>query len=266
MTARIRRRAAAAAIAALCLAAAPAGAATVTGEVTGLDAADIAGACPSAGLTIRLPEPNPYDDVPAGELPPGPLAGVEFTLRPVEGVDLTTAAGWVAARGMTVAAAEAAAGETAAVAVTDEGGAAAFPGLRPGLYLLTARAPEDPGHSYPDLRPLLITVPVGADGAWDCHPVVFAKTDPGEGPGPDPERPPWPAPWPGEADPGTPPPSTPAAPGDPGGTDAPGAPGSPGSPLPVTGAAVAGIAGVALLLLGAGLLAMRLGRRGDRDD
>ncbi|MDO5730969.1 hypothetical protein [Corynebacterium sphenisci] len=247
-----RRLTAAGAVATLGALGAAAGAAadTVTGEVTGLDAARVSATCPTVALTIQTPIPNPYDEVPAGEKPRGPLSGTEFTAERIEGVDLDTSGGWVTARGMTVEEAAAAPKDAAGAATTDETGAARFAALPPGLYLITATTPGDPAHSHPRYAPFLLTLPTGADGAWNCAPVVFAKTEPEEDP----------------ADPGDPAkPGAPGKPGSPGGSGGSGAPGSPGSRLPVTGAQVTGIAGAAIVLAGAGLLFLRVGRR-DADD
>lgn len=280
------RLTAAGAVAALGALGTAAGAAAdpVTGEVTGLDAAQVSATCPTVALTIQTPIPNPYDEVPAGEKPRGPLSGTEFTAERVEGVDLDTSGGWVAARAMSVEEAEAAPKDATGTATTDETGAARFAALPPGLYLVTATTPEDPAYSHPEYAPFLLTLPTGADGEWNCEPVVFAKTEPEE----DPEDPGEPG-EPGDpgkpgdpGDPGTPgdpgADGTPGDPGTPGEDGTPGDPGKPGSPggsggsggspgsrLPVTGAAVTGVAGVAIVLTGAGLLFMRVGRR-DGDD
>lgn len=276
---RARRLAAAAAAAALAATAfaGTAAAVTVTGDVTGLDAATASATCPEVGLTVRIPVPNPHDEVPEGEKPPGSLSGIVFTVQRVGGVDLDTAAGWVAARAMSVEEAGGRLTGDPVSATTDDSGAAVFAGLEPGLYLVTAETPEDPDHDRPEFAPFLITLPTGADGDWNCDPVVHAKAAEDEpDPGPDDNRPPWPTPWPDEPgapapdDPGTP--GKPDAPGKPGSPDSPGAPADPGKPgsggsrLPVTGAAVTGLVGAAVLLVGAGLLAMRLGRRRADDE
>ena len=86
------------ALAAAALAAAPAQARVVTGDTEGLNPAEIS--CAAGSLTVSKPAANPYDDVPAGELPPGPVAGATFSLHPIKGVDLSTERGWEALDGL----------------------------------------------------------------------------------------------------------------------------------------------------------------------
>lgn len=240
-----RARVAAAACAASLLAGGGlAGATTVTGDVDGLDAAGIT-QCATVNLTMKLPAGNPFDDVPDGELPPGPLAGTTFTAKRIDDVDLTTAAGWVRARDMTVEEAHAAESTLTRTAVTDDEGTAVFADLPPGLYLVTATPPADEAHAYPALKDLLITLPTGGNGTWNCDPVVYAK--------PESDTPPPPSTEP--TVPSTPPATTPAPPG--GGATPPG-----GGKLPVTGVSVLAMLGAAIAAVGAGMLISRFGTKG----
>ncbi|WFR84290.1 SpaH/EbpB family LPXTG-anchored major pilin [Arthrobacter sp. Y-9] len=85
-----------------------------------------------------------------------PMPGVTFTVQPINGIDLTTNAGWTAAAALTptTAAAQAGAGTTV---TTDASGNATLSGLPLGLYLVTET-------SYPagvtPSAPFLVTLPL----------------------------------------------------------------------------------------------------------
>lgn len=65
-----------------------------------------------------------------------PLADVQFTVCKVDGIDLTTSAGWTAAQSKTPSNSTCAAG-TSRTQTTDATGLASFPGLAIGLYKVT---------------------------------------------------------------------------------------------------------------------------------
>lgn len=84
-----------------------------------------------------------------------PLGGVEFTVCRVDGIDLTTSAGWTAAAAVTPGTADC--GANAPVALTtDAAGVATFSGLDIGLYLVTET--DTPAGVTP-AAPFLVTVP-----------------------------------------------------------------------------------------------------------
>ncbi|MBV7294458.1 hypothetical protein KRX51_00805 [Corynebacterium sp. TAE3-ERU12] len=204
------------------------------------------------------------------------MSGTTFTIARVQGVDLATAEGWERAKSMTVAEAQEAELAEPHSATTDDGGRATFNSLERGLYLVTAEPPNNTEYRYMTFEPFLVTVPVGAGDAWTCDPVLLVKPDghtddpkpgPGDdptpGPGDDPDNDPGDSPGDGSDD-------TPGDGSDDGSSDSDddgdngSSGGGGGGDLPVTGAAVMGIAGAAVVLLGAGLLFLRLGKRGDR--
>lgn len=196
---------------------------TVTGPTNGLSVTTIQ-AGSTVDLEIRLPRPNPFDDPLTGSLARPPLAGTQFTARRLEGIDLTTAGGWAAARAFTIAAAERGPFAYSARTVTDDAGVARLQGLPIGLYLVTSTTPGR-GHRS-DYAPFLITLPTGGEAGWNYTPVVYAKPDSG---GPGIVLPPFPLPipWPGSSDQS---PGTGSPPGGSAGSDASGSPGVPNSP------------------------------------
>lgn len=266
---RIGRTASAVAVAvALTLGAAPAAQAdvrTVTGTVSTQAVADIDPAR-TINLTLIKNRPNPLDG-----FGPAPVEGVTFTVRKVEGVDLTTDEGWALARSLTVEQARERGLGEAHTAMTDAEGVARLYNLPVGLYLISesGQSPE-----------FLLTLPTGsADGtAWDYAVTVQTKANglviipipvpiiPGPGssypgsshPGttPLPEQPGTPVPEqptaPEPQQPGSPVPGKPTAPEpqQPEKTTTPGR-------LPVTGANVAWMVALALFLISGGALLMR---------
>ena len=140
--------------------------------------------------------------IPSGSKP---IEGVEFTIRQVQGIDLSTNAGWEAAAAMTVADATAAAGSTAYTATTDEDGRARFGvntedagwnsvtnglgganTLPIGLYLVqetgyTQALPDGPA-SITKGAPFLVTVPLTnpSDNAnWMYNIYLYPKNSTG---------------------------------------------------------------------------------------
>ncbi|GHS87302.1 hypothetical protein AGMMS50218_08870 [Actinomycetota bacterium] len=103
-----------------------------------------------------------------------PLAGVEFTVAPVTGIDLSTNAGWTDAAALTVADAQGRLGAPRSLA-TDADGIAAFTGLPVGLYLVTETGvPSGVTPSAPFLVTLPITHPTSTDTwLYDVH--VYPK-------------------------------------------------------------------------------------------
>ena len=113
-----------------------------------------------------------------------PLAGAVFTVTRVDGVDLTTNAGWQAAEAYSgnIAAAYASLGATITSDPTNPSGLAVVSGLRVGLYLVqevgvrTAAGTQDPAYSRS--ADFLITIPTtdpatGTHWLYDLH--VYPK-------------------------------------------------------------------------------------------
>lgn len=263
--------------------AAPAVAATrtVVGVVTDHAIADI-DAQRTVTLTVRKVQPNPYDEVPDGQLPPAPLGGSVFTAHRINGVDLSTAEGWEMARTISLAEAHARGLTETATAVTSSEGVATFPGLPVGLYYIVETPPDTPGYTYHTAAPFLITLPTGhADGrSWNYEVVVEAKNSPLPTPQPPggstvpliPIPVPIPIPIGGSSVPGSAVPGS-AVPGSAVPSEAaPEQPNSvtPGDPeqqtprllrLPVTGAGVIGLVLIGLGLIAVGVITMRRARR-----
>ncbi|MEJ5997767.1 SpaA isopeptide-forming pilin-related protein [Corynebacterium sp. H130] len=160
----LKRGAVAAALMAAALSCAPvAHGITVTGPVTGLDVTRTA-ECGTIDATIVITATRTDDKV----------AGTVFTLEKLAGIDLTTQAGWDAVKDMDVDKARAAEKAGSWIATTGTDGKAHFADLPIGAYLVTAVAPE--GSLTP--APFVITLPTGAEGRWDCAPVINAKFSP----------------------------------------------------------------------------------------
>lgn len=232
-------------LAAAALAAAPAQARVVTGDTEGLNPAEIS--CAAGSLTVSKPAANPYDDVPAGELPPGPVAGATFSLHPIKGVDLSTEDGWRDLDGLEAESiAEERLGEER-TAVTGEAGQATIDGLEPGAYLVTEQQRDSDEFSFRSAAPFIVTVPTGApDGSgWVCDVTVVAKNKPDT---------PTPAPTPPEET--TPPAPEPGEPGTPGGEEPP-SPGEDGEGQGPSREILAntGVGLIGLVLLAAGAVA-----------
>ena len=159
---------------------------TVTGNIDGLPISAIDGNRNST-VSFKLPAPNPFDDVPPGQLPPGPLAGTKFTVKWVADIDLTTQAGWDQAVALDPA--EVAAKGTFDIersAITGSDGTATISNLPVGVYLVTATRPEDSNHAYPEIEPFLLTLPVGSSSGWGYAPIIEAKASGGTPPTPNP--------------------------------------------------------------------------------
>lgn len=243
---------------------------TVTGNVD-VQAISQIDPARSIDLTLIKTPPNPYDDVPVGDIPGSVIEGVTFTVRKVNNVDLTTEAGWALARGMSVAEAKRRGFSEDHSAVTDAEGKAYFTELSVGLYLVTETPPANPGVNYERSAEFLITLPTGGDDGehWNYDVTVYTKDKVKPTKPPKPTDPPTippiipvpiPVPVPGggsSVDPGptpTPTPTTPAAPVPDKGTTPP-----PG--LAMTGANVAGLGALALALIAGGALLIRRRRR-----
>lgn len=176
--------------------------------------------CEDTQLTVQIPQPNPYDDVPAGSLPEPTGVGFEVTLRQVNGLsvaDFNPKMPPDDARAMGL-------GEPVS-ALSDANAQAVFTGLPEGVYVVSTKAPDNPAYRKAYIDDFLVSIPVGGN----CIGEVAAKIH--YTPTPTPSVPPTPTPTPTKP------------PGD----------------LSRTGAQVAGIGIAGLALIGAGgvLLASR---------
>lgn len=152
----------------------------ISGNDRNIPAASVDTARPIS-LVVRKNASNPYDDVPAGQRPPA-VAGATFTLSQVRGIDVTTDEGRAGAKQLSLADAKAKGLTRVATAITGETGAADFDDLKPGLYVLEEKAPDD-GREYHVSSPQLIILPLadvrGIEFKYDN--VVVTKWGGGEG-------------------------------------------------------------------------------------
>lgn len=240
-------------------------------------------------LTITLPKGNPFDEVPAGELPPGSLSGYTFSLKRVAGIDIRSREGYDSALHLTLDEARDRGFTNPAFSrVSDEQGKVRFDGLPAGAYLIEVEPPARAGEKHEDIRPMLIILPAtNEDGSWLHELSVKAKTedDGGDVPPPTdiPDPRPTPTPTPTTTPTDTPvprPTSTSTSTQDRPLTSITGTPGSTTSPvagpstdqpgkstlrqLAQTGASVLGIVAVGALLLLLGGYMMRRNNKGEQ--
>lgn len=227
-----------------------------------------------ATLTLQKAPHNPFDDPTEGQTPPSSLAGSVFTARLVNGVDLTTQAGWDTARSLDVAGARERGFGREFQATTDQDGIAKLEGLPVGLYLVEETPPD--AENFPESAPFLITIPTGStDGTtWVYDVKLTVKDQPTTTPPDTPVVPPTPVV-----------PVIPVIPGEPGPTPTPRSsvpvtppvtapvPGAPVSPpatqweklrekyLPNTGADVLMVMAAGLAIAAAGLFLVLRNRR-----
>lgn len=125
-------------------------------------------------LTIIKTPGNPYDD---GTAPT--IAGVSFTIKRVQGIDLTTEAGWATAREISVPEAQQRGYTHEFTARTNAQGEASFTGLPIGLYLVSETPVPVAGRDTPVIVDFLITLPTGdSDGqSWNYNVFVKAKSE-----------------------------------------------------------------------------------------
>lgn len=140
---------------------------TVTGDTTGLNPSSVT-ECSTVGATIVV---TPDADAKN-------ISGTKFTLERIDGIDLTTQEGWDKAKALTLDEAAKAPKAEKYTATTNEKGEAIFTGLKPGVYYVTAVAPNDGQHLTPERK--VITLPVGnkdeaGNAGWDCAPRIVAK-------------------------------------------------------------------------------------------
>lgn len=146
---------------------------TVIGVVDSQAIADIDNAR-TVDLTIIKTPGNPYDD---GTEPM--IEDVTFTIKRIQGINLTTESGWASAREITVPQAQARGFTHDFTAVTNAQGEAQFIGLPIGLYLVSETPVPVVGMDPPEIVDFLITLPTGDnDGeSWDYSVFVKAKSE-----------------------------------------------------------------------------------------
>ena len=154
-------------------------AAVVTGNYSGLPVESIETGR-TVQLTIYKTKPNPFNDVPDGELPPGGVAGATFTIERLGGYDLTDDAVWDTFPTLDISDTETAEVLDRYSAVTDASGYTVFQGLPQGLYRVRETPPEDPSKDYRVSAPFLIALPVAdTDGSsWVYEVTISPKNKP----------------------------------------------------------------------------------------
>lgn len=122
--------------------------------------------CSDATLTIQIPQPNPYDEVPAGQRPEPSGVGFTVALRQVNGLkphefDPQMAISDARAMGL---------GDPVSV-VTDSAAQAHFSGLAKGVYLVSTTIPESSQYRPAYVDDFLVALPLGGE----CSGTVTAK-------------------------------------------------------------------------------------------
>lgn len=214
-------------------------------------------------LTVKKTKGNPFDDVKEGQLPLGPVGGIEFKLHTVRGLDLTSDAGLAAAQQLTLEQARENGTDFVASQRTDADGVTMFTGLKPAMYLVEEVAPADTTHDYRTSEPFLVLMPtIDADCQTrngDTVTVVKSRVEPSPPPTvpTPPDTPGTPITTPPNTPPGTVPPTdgTPEPPEKPG--EPPAETDTPGGPLASTGANVLWALIAASALITGGVLLVR---------
>lgn len=214
-------------------------------------------------LTVKKTKGNPFDDVKEGQLPLGPVEGIEFKLHTVRGLDLTSDAGLAAAQQLTLEQARKNGTDLVASQRTDPDGVTTFTGLKPAMYLVEEIAPADTTHNYRTSEPFLVLMPtIDADCQTrngDTVTVVKSRVEPSSPPTvpTPPDTPGTPMTTPPDIPPGTVPPTdgTPVPPENPG--EPPAETDTPGGPLASTGANVLWALIAASALITGGVLLVR---------
>ena len=134
---------------------------------------------PATSLTVTKTAANTFDDVPDGELPPGPVDGMRFTLDRVD-VPYATRDDALAASQLTLAEAQQKGFSRQYSAVTGKRGEAHFHGVAPGLYRLSETVPEDGKFNYRKSGDILLLLPLvsGRNCSVQYDSVVVAKPEP----------------------------------------------------------------------------------------
>ncbi|MDO5034836.1 MAG: hypothetical protein Q4E01_05580 [Actinomycetaceae bacterium] len=145
-----------------------------------------------ARLIVTLPAGNPYDDIS-----PAPLDGYKVGVSRVQGVDVSTPAGYASASEVSFE--EVTSTAVVGEKVTGADGVVIFEGLEAGLYAVEADVPAGRAGA-PELNPILVVLPgVFEDGSWAYgvsltlkHATPEEPTPPSDIPSPEPTPPPTP--------------------------------------------------------------------------
>ena len=151
----------------------------VTGNVQNLSP-DTIDRSRTVDLTLHKSKPNPFDDVPEGELPKGGVSGAVFTLERLGGYDLDDPEVWKSFKSLDLEDVQDAQVEARFSGITDQDGNAIFTGLPQGLYRVSETPPDDPTKDFRVSSPFLLTLPVAnEDGSgWAYSVVVSPKKKP----------------------------------------------------------------------------------------
>lgn len=122
--------------------------------------------CTTAALTIQIPQPNPYDEVPAGQLPEPSGVGFTVTLRQVNGLEPHEFD-----PEMPISDARAMGLGDAVSTVTDSAAQANFAGLAKGVYLVSTTVPNSTEYRQAYVDDFLVALPLGGE----CSGTVTAK-------------------------------------------------------------------------------------------
>ncbi|AZA14564.1 hypothetical protein ACFPVT_04990 [Corynebacterium choanae] len=147
----------------------------ITGDVTGLNPADI-DLNRTVTLTVNKDAGNPFDE-PAEDMEPHTNVGRELLLVEFSGFNVSDPADYERAKQLTTLDAQDLPIANTYKQRTDAQGQAVFGGLRPGVYLLGEEVRETEKASYHTVPSLLI-LPVGAEGkAWVYNVSIDAKDE-----------------------------------------------------------------------------------------
>lgn len=111
-------------------------------------------------LKLKKTPSNPYDAVPEGELPPGPISGVTFTLDQVNGIRVDSEPDYSAAKEFTLERAHDTGLVRIATGETDALGELVFENLEPGLYLVTEVLAVADQYALKTSSPFLVILPL----------------------------------------------------------------------------------------------------------
>lgn len=156
------------------------GAVTLSTSASAVDGPNIDPATQGTITIHKHAQPTPVGDPASGVdqgILPDPLAGVVFTVTPVNGIDLTANEGWEAAAELVADPAVLDLGATIELSPTNAEGIAVSPSLRLGVYLVQEIATGG-NDVVVQSAPFLVTVPlptVGETPGWNYGIHVYPK-------------------------------------------------------------------------------------------
>lgn len=198
-------------------------------------------------LKIKIPLVDKYDTDLRSHKPHGSVSNYKIEISLLDTDPINTIEGYKKAAELSVKNAKKLAVVEKYTATTDNEGIAAFPGLKPGAYLVVAQPPTDSSFYYPKPQEMVVVVPTsGQNDKWNYDVLLIAKFEPHILP----------------SVPNIPtntPPSPPASTFSPSSPSP--APEKPAAPLAMTGAAVLGLVMAASVLILGGFTLLILARR-----